>query len=143
MACNASGDVKVPLCSSRGCAALSSILLGKCACRHGPASFLSSHKSIAAECVLKWRGTVRFKTLYVREGSRGFPVLHKVMFILYLVTAAFHADCLLGFRGMKTRLWKYAFWLWGLTCSVQFSPCSQGLCCTLPLPCVSVDLKHL
>lgn len=35
-----------------------------------------------------------FKTTYVREGRRGFPVLHKLVLVLYLVTAAFHATAI-------------------------------------------------
>lgn len=56
MACNASGDVKVPSCSNRGRMALSGVLLRKRAHWHSRTRLLSSHESTAAQRVPKERG---------------------------------------------------------------------------------------
>lgn len=144
MACNASGDMKVPLCSNRGRVALSNILLRKCARRHGCACFLSSHKSITAECVLKWRGSCDISD-YLCEGRISSHAQTYACFVVGFSCFPCHSDWVLGLEEFKKPLWKYAYWSRGLICPVRFSslPGVKDRAVDLPLSRVHMDLKQL
>lgn len=84
---------------------LSSILLRKRARRHGRARSLSSHKSIAAKCSPKWRGSrgVSGNVCEGREERIYSPAQTRIRFVLGYSCFLCHGDWALGFRRIKKK----------------------------------------
>lgn len=135
MAYNASRDVEAPSCRDGCRVVLSSILLRKRARRHGRARSLSSHKSIAAKSLPKWRGSrgVSGNVCEGREGRIYSPAQTRTRFVLGYSCFLCHSDWAFRFRIIiiikKKTLQKYLFVVWlDLRCPVLSSPWRQGPC---------------